>query len=200
MDVKVLHAVERSERIDTELKRLIPDLELIATDRRRLAGGAFMVAMDIHSAIAALIRRGNIAAGFVLSRSIWEATVRGFWLLECASDEQIQKFINDTSDRKTWHMIADLEAIGSFDANTLSSIHSQNSRRLNAMNHVGGPLLVRCNSERGIEFNFDDDEVIECLGNASANALLSAVGLAQAAANDVVAEAIFKVQTEAFRD
>ncbi|KXU32322.1 hypothetical protein A0J57_11170 [Sphingobium sp. 22B] len=198
MDVNLSKAVERSEWVDHQLSRLIQNLELIATDRHRLAGGAFMVALDVHSAIAALTRRNNLPSAFMLSRSIWEAIVRGFWLLECASDEQIKKFIDDTSNQKTWNMIQDLEAKGSFDSDTLSSIHAHNSRRLNAMNHVGGPLLVRCNSERGIEFNFDSDEIGECLGNACANALLAALGLAQAAADEELGKAVFKVQTDAF--
>lgn len=200
VDVGVLQAVERSERIDCELNKLIEGLELIATDRRRVAGGAFLVALAVHTAISALIRQGNTPVAFILSRSIWEATVRGFWLLECATDGQIQKFIADTSDRKTWDMIKDLEATGSFEPDTLSSINAHNSRRLNAMNHVGGPLLIRCNSERGIELNFDDCEKIECLENASALAILSALGIAQAAVNSEVAQAIFKIQSAEFRD
>lgn len=198
--MKVRHAVERSERIDCELNRLIENLKLIATDRHRVAGGAFMVALAVHTAISGLIRQGNTPVAFILSRSIWEATVRGFWLLECATDEQIQKFIADNSDQKTWHMIKDLETKGSFEPDTLSSINARNSRRLNAMNHVGGPLLVRCISERGIELNFDDDEKVECLDNASTLAILAAHGIAQAAVNGKAAQAILKLQSDEFHD
>lgn len=194
----VITALEHAERIDAELTRLLNDLDLINTDRRRLAAGAFMVALDVHTSIARLVRCGNHPSAFILSRSIWEATVRGFWLLECASDEQLDAFVNDALDRKTFHMIRDLEATGSFEPDTLSSIHANNWIRLNAMNHVGGPLIVRCNSERGIEYNFDEAEIVECLGNASANALLSAIGLAQSAVNPELGRAIFGLRADAF--
>lgn len=188
-------AIERAERIDTKLRAMTEGLELIPTNRRRLAGAAFMVVLDIHAEMPSLVRRGNVGIAFILLRSIWEATVRGFWLLECATDDQIGRFIADTLGRKTWDMIADLEN-GSFDKATLSSIHSHNSRKLNAMNHIGGPLLVRYNSESGIEPNFDHEEIAECLANATTNALLSAIGLAQAAVNNEIAAAVVKIQAD----
>ena len=198
LDQVVMFALKRAERIDKELWKLLDGLDLMNSDRHRLAAGAFMVAMDVHASIFVLIKRGNHPSAFVLSRSIWEATIRGYWLLKCATDEQLESFINDKSDRKTWHMIRELEQSGGFTADTLSSIHSSNWKKLNAMNHVGGPLVVRCNSERGIENNFEVPEILECLGHASSNALLAAVGLTQAANKFELGKAIFDLQADAF--
>lgn len=89
-----------------------------------------MLALDIHIATAVPMRRGSIPSAFILSRTIWGATVRGFWPLECAREEQIQKFIAHASGRKTWQMIEEWEARKSFDFKTLSGICSNNSRRL----------------------------------------------------------------------
>lgn len=194
----VRSALERAERIDRDIWKLIDGLDLIPTNRRRLSAGAFMIAIDIHSSMASLVRQGHYPTAFILSRSIWEATIRGFWLLECATEEQLDRFVEDKAAVKTWPMIRALEESGSFEADTLSSIHANNWPRLNAMNHIGGPLVMRCNSESGVEYNFEGEEIVECLGNASVNALLSAAGLAQAAVNPELGKAIFELQVDVF--
>lgn len=196
--MKLRETLERSDTLDRKLSDLVFNLKLPNSDRCRAAGGAFMVALDAHTSIIRLLRAGNTPSAFMLSRSIWEAVVRGFWLFESASDVQLAKFIEDRLDRKSWHMIQDLEASGGFDANTLSEIHAANSKRLNAMNHVGGPLIVRCNSERGVEYNFTDQEKMECLNHASAIAALAAVGLAQLADDITLGQRIFALQDELF--
>lgn len=191
-------ALEAAERIEREAGALLNGLSLIPTKRRRLAGGALLIALDIQGTITAAIRHRHYPSAFILSRSIWEAMVRGFWLLECAEEEQLDRFENDKLNMKTFEMIKSLESAGSADASTLSHIHSSNWKRLNAMNHVGGPLVVRCNSEDGVAYNFDPDELVECLNHASSIALLSGMGVAQAAVNTEVCHALFRLQTELF--
>lgn len=189
-------ALTRAATIDREISLLLDGIELLNTDRRRLAGGAFAIALDIHSSIAVLIERGNYPTAFIASRSLWEAYIRGCWLLKCATDDQLTRFAQDKLNLKTWPMIEALESEGGFEKETLSKLHENNWPRLNAMNHISGPLVVRFNSESGIEANFDDDEILECLTHASNLALLAASGVAEAAVNHDVMMKLWDVQQQ----
>lgn len=198
LDQDVAHALVRAERVDRDLTKLLNGLDLIGTDRLRLAAGALMIALDIHTSIAQLVRARLYPTAFILCRSLWEATVRGYWLFNCATDEQLARFVDDKLDYKIACMINALEQSGAFEVNALTEIHRHNWARLNAMTHVGGPLVVRCNSSDGVQHNFDNAEIVECLGYATAIALLAATGVAEVSNNIAIGTAIATLNLEAF--
>jgi hypothetical protein len=72
----------------------IPEMRLQSTPRNRVAFACFAIAHQHHSAILMLLDRPSplTATAFALLRPTLEATLRGEWVLHCATDEQIKSF------------------------------------------------------------------------------------------------------------
>ena len=62
--------------------------------RSRVAFACFAVAQQHHSAMLILLDRPNPlqSSAFALLRPLMEATLRGEWVLHCATDDQVQNF------------------------------------------------------------------------------------------------------------
>lgn len=191
-------ALKQSAFVDQAITSLVNRVSMVNTDRRRLSGGAFLVALDIHASMLSLAQRGNYPSMFILSRPIWEANIRGYWLLKCATDDQLTLFLKDRDKLKAWKMIEELEAAGSFERGSLSAIHSNNWPRLNTMTHVSGPLIARCNSTKEIAYDFDAGEIIEVLQNGTAVAILAACGIAESAVDHAMALELSNLMRDTF--
>lgn len=62
-------------------------------DRARTAASCFGVAQEHHHAILALLFKSLYAPAYSLLRLQYEAYVRGLWLMDCASDAQVDAFV-----------------------------------------------------------------------------------------------------------
>lgn len=73
-------------------------LHLRADDRSRLAASSFAIAQQHQSAILILLNNTPAveATAFSLLRLLLETTLRGVWVLRCATEEQVQNIINGT--------------------------------------------------------------------------------------------------------
>lgn len=69
-------------------------LRLNSDARSRVAFACFAVAQQHHSAILILLDRATPleATAFALLRPMLEATLRGEWVLHCATDDQVRTF------------------------------------------------------------------------------------------------------------
>ena len=180
-DARVNAALHRAAAIQSDLCSRIDGLGINADLRSRMAGGCFWIVLDLHAAIASLVDRGCIASAFVLVRPIWEALIKGLWLLECADQPALKRFHHNQGSPSLARMIQQLERVDGFAVGVLSMAHAQNIGRMHSMTHIGGPLAVRCNSSDMIGSNFDPDEIVECLGHAAAVTMLAALGMAKLA-------------------
>lgn len=75
--------------------KLLHGLQLRGDSRSRVALACFAVAQQHHSAILILLDRPNPlqATAFALLRPLMEATLRGEWVLHCATDDQVKTFV-----------------------------------------------------------------------------------------------------------
>ena len=74
--------------------RLLYGLQLKGNSRSRVTLACFAVAQQHHSAILILLDRLTPlhATAFALLRPLMEATLRGEWVLHCATDDQVRTF------------------------------------------------------------------------------------------------------------
>lgn len=180
-------ALDHARTFHRQLCELVDGLDVPANLRMRLSGGCCWIAFDLHAAIITCIERELVASAFVLSRPIWEALIRGLWLVECADDAALLRFQDDKSIPKPWTMIQDLEQTEGFDIGILSKVHANNKSRLDSMTHIGGPLAIRCNTSEHIASNFEPEEIVECLNHANSVAGLAALCLSRLADDGALA-------------
>lgn len=86
-------------------------MQLKGDSRSRVALACFAVAQQHHSAILILLDRPSPlqAAAFALLRPLMEATLRGEWVLHCATDDQVRSFVQ--GDKQQLDMASVIRAL-----------------------------------------------------------------------------------------
>ena len=90
--MKFRAALTSSEQLATSFDRDVNGLEFPATDRARLSAALLDQSHEHHKAIRVLLAASLIGSAFSLARILFETTLRGVWLLRCASDAQVDQF------------------------------------------------------------------------------------------------------------
>jgi hypothetical protein len=80
----------------SQISNSLQGLSLKKDLRSRTALACFAIAQQHHAAILILLANSPPlhSTAFALLRPLMEATLRGEWILHCASDEQVKFFIN----------------------------------------------------------------------------------------------------------
>ena len=148
------------------------------TPRGKISGAYFMIALDHHSAIVLLVANGMKSAAFSLTRSVWEAYWRGLWALYLATEDDLNRFIQDRGDPKADTTVRRLiKELPAPQAKELKVLHSAKSA-LDGYAH-GGPLQVqRWLSEEGVEPSHSEEEIVEILQFCNLIAFRSVIHLA----------------------
>jgi hypothetical protein len=175
------------------LRLAVHDKALPANNRVRAAASCLAIAQEHHHSIVLLMEHRLFASSFALLRIAYEAYVRGEWLSQCATDEQIEKFLEAWEPPKIAWMLAELEATPAFVDRVLSSLKQTHWTAMCAYTHTGGLHVQRWNTSEAVEPVYDQEEVDEVLYLAETLGSLSVIGVAELAndgelANKVLAE------------
>jgi hypothetical protein len=160
------------------LGQAIRGCNLPATNRVRAAAGCLAIAQDHHHGIVLLLDHQRYASSFALLRVAFEAYVRGEWLAVCASDDQIESFVQGDEPLKFWVLLKELEQTNAFKQMVLSKIKAQAWNAMCAYTHTGGLHVQRWNTPEQIEPNYSEDEVREVLSFAETIGSLAVIGVA----------------------
>jgi hypothetical protein len=188
-------SLQRSSELTDLLSAKLNEQPLVGTLRNRTAAGCFAIALEHQQSIVVLLEHlpPLHSSVFALIRPNYEAYVRGFWLADCATDDQIESFAIDGKPPDMASMIAAVEATGDFEDKQLSSIYANHWSSLCSFAHGGGLHVQRWNTAAAIEPNFDEHEINEALEFTAAVALLAAASLASLANNEVLVGEILEI-------
>ena len=150
------------------------DLSLPADDRSLLAVGCFDVALEHQGAIALIFSAELYGSAFALLRPLTESLVRGLWLLNCATDIEMNKFKKGKLDKTFGQLVKEFEAkIGTPDG-VLSSFKKTAWTALNGFTHTGFYQVSRRHGNERVEGNYPDHELVNALSVAGALGLIAA--------------------------
>ena len=158
--------------------------------RSRAAGACFAVAQDHHHAIVLLIDHQLFASAFAMVRIEFEAYIRGEWLAQCASDEQVSGVVEGAEPPRIDALLAALEKIPAFSEGRLSEIKEHNWRSMCSYTHTGGLQIQRWQTADSLESNYSDDEVLEVLNFTEIIGAVSIVGMAGLAEKEQIAVSV----------
>ncbi|MDO8343884.1 MAG: hypothetical protein Q7T48_11825 [Cellvibrio sp.] len=182
------------------LRLAVHEKSLPANNRVRAAGSCFGIAQDHHHAIIVLLNARLYASCFALLRVAFEAYVRGEWLALCATDTQVQKFLEGCEPPNIDKLLDALARKDAFKEGRLSLIKSRNWKTLCGYTHTGGIHVQRWNTPDGIEANYSTAELLEVLRFAEIIVTLSVLGVLSLADDAETSEKLlerFKVRMEA---
>lgn len=126
--------------------------------RERTGHSILQLSEDIGDAIIVLLDNKLPGPAWTLARPLFEGYVRGFWLLNYASEKQIHEFLNGKCPR-----IRDLLAAIPKDADSGGAwIHANSNKNLTAfhdLTHGGSEHVKRRNRDDSVEPNYPEQEL-----------------------------------------
>ena len=153
------------------------EIKMPGTLRSRVATACLGVALDHHHAITVLVRVGRFASAFSLTRIQFESFLRGSWIAQCATDEQVEKFSGTWEPPRVDEMIEALEKRPGYDNKRISSLKSLAWKSMNAYTHTGGLQIQRWQTESSVEPHYELSEIEEVLRFSNLFAALAAIEL-----------------------
>ncbi|WP_265665249.1 DUF6988 family protein [Verminephrobacter aporrectodeae] len=196
-DKEIFHAVQFVEK----LHRFINKLKLPGNNRVLVSGVCFAIAREHHRAIVCLIEEEIFSSAYALFRLVFEAYVRGEWLLRCADDEFVDDFIQrDKEPPKINCMIKELEERnegfegfeGFNETENLSQIKSNIWKPSCGWTHTGGDAVRHWITKDGIEPNYKKKDVMEMLSATESIGALATMAISSLSGDKNIAEDILK--------
>lgn len=133
-------------------------------DREKWAICLWQQALDIEDGIGVLLESNLPGASLALARPLLECYVRGVWLLNAATDDQIEKFLSGENKYYSEFSISKLAKDIGNDAETggawINGIIDAHIKVLHDLTHGGtSHILTRCFSDT-VEPSYPEDNLI----------------------------------------
>lgn len=185
---RLARAGEYVEWLRTEVhEKTIP-----STNRVRAAAACFALGQEHHHAIVVLAEHRLYGSAFSLLRVAFEAYVRGEWLNRCATDEQVEQFVQAEEPPRIGALLEQVEQLPGFSEQTLSSVKKAHWQSMCAYTHTGGLHVQRWQTSSAVEPNYSAEEVDEVLLFAEIVGSLSAIAIAGIASDEPTANRILR--------
>ncbi len=126
--------------------------------RERTGHSILQLSEDISNAIVVLLDARLPGPALSLARPLFEGYVRGFWLLNFASDEHVNEFL----DGKCPNFPGLLAAIGRDEETGAAWIHANSDKNLTSfhnLTHGGSEHVRRRNKDDSVEPNYPEQEL-----------------------------------------
>lgn len=188
---KVNELIQKSESLIQWIEERIDGLSIPDDSRHRLASACFDIAGEHQKAIVLLVACRLYGSAFSLIRQIFEAYIRGAWLLHCATHTELERFKCDRY-KKIAQLIDAIERLDAYNDGTFSRFRTESWKAMNSFTHTGFSHVVRRMTENSIEPNYEESEILKTLNVANSFGLMSAIETALMAKNEDIANEILE--------
>jgi len=178
--------IQQSEVLIQSLDQRIDGLEIPTDLRSRLAAGCLDAALEHQKAIVLLAAKQLHGSAFSLIRVIFEAYIRGIWLHQCATETDIENFMNGKVPTIS-KLLTAIEKKDGFESGVLSNAQRQSWKAMNGFVHSGFDQVVRRHTETTIEPNYGEEEILAAINFANAIGCLAAIAICSISNNNELA-------------
>lgn len=171
--------MEKSKRVATaecfiQCLDSVLDAPNISNDDRTWFGMACLeVARETYKAIVLCVAKSLPAPAFALLRTEYESYIRGIYLLQCASDQELSLVKRDKWSPQFADLISSVEKLEKYNAGALSELKTKSWATMNSFTHTGLQQIVRRRTELAIEPDSRKKMLPHCSTSQEALELLS---------------------------
>lgn len=173
-DDKFLIKLDRASKEIKYLYDIIEQFDIPATIKNRTTLSLFELVLEHVAGIIILSRNGFFGSSLALVRVSFETYIRGLWLQRCASDQEIQFFLNYEKIKPIRLLIEDIEKLDGFKEGVLSRMKTNNWKQMCGFTHSGPIQIHHRNTETHIGANYCKSEILGVILSCLALAFLSA--------------------------
>lgn len=141
----------------------VDGIKFEASDRNRVSGALFFIALDHAKAIVVLLENNIYASVYALARPIFESLVRAAWVRHCASDGEIAPLIKKDEFKLNFGQMLDAVEKKCQWEETLTQLKRGVWKSMHSFTHGGIQLISRRFKGESLEPNYDEREIIGLL-------------------------------------
>ena len=186
-------ALRELSRVVRFINETVRDMQLPGGQRETVVWGCLDLAIEYQGGIYLLARNHLWGPAFALLRVLADSCVRGVWLAKCATDEQIELFLDDKLQavRDFGRMTRDLEANLDLTEESGGLSRMRNTwKMMSSFTHTGFQHIARRTAKGHIGANYPPEDIELMLWNAGAAGLIAATYFALLSKNDSIASAM----------
>jgi len=164
--------IDEVRQLLTLIYKEIDRMEFSSSDRDRISVALFDIVLDHANAIIILFKNKLSASALALARSLFEGFIRACWILNCASDSDVNCFIKkDQLKHSFYKMVKDVEKKKNWS--TFSQVKKDVWNAMHSYTHGGMYQISRRIKGSSIESIINEEEIEELTYFASLIAFLS---------------------------
>ena len=156
--------IEQVKTLQLWLHERTNDRPLVRSERNLTGVTLLQHALDVVDAIIVLLEKKLPGPAWVLSRPLFETYIRGVWILNCASESEINKFLNDDRPR-LGQLIQSIDELDS-TRSAWMKVTGVNMQAFHSFVHGGSEHVWRRISANSLEPNYPERELIYLVGIA----------------------------------
>lgn len=196
MDIK--EAIRKSGIWINRCNELVDSIELKSDERNRGVAALFHLSLEHHGSIHLLVCHHHNGSAFALLRPQFEAYIRGLWLMKCATEQQLQSFINNHEPPRINQLIEAIEEKPGYEERVLSRLKDSVWRSLCGFTHGGYVQVSWRMTEEEITSDFSEEHLVNLLITSCALSLQAYIAMAKLADDAELADCIAKAHQEIF--
>lgn len=141
--------------------------------KTRLAVACHDQVIEHQLSICTLVEHRLYGSAFALVRPIFEGFIRGVWLMNCASDLEVELYYMDKKLPEFGELVKRVETIEGFASGILGGVRQNSWSAMCSYTHSGVMQTSRRLTRNTIEPNYKAEEVVEILKFSGSFALLA---------------------------
>ena len=154
--------------------------------RAQLAAACWHVAIEHSMAIVVLVRQTLHGSALTLIRPLFEAYVRGMWLMHAATKDDLDRAGRDKFPNDFNRLVNELDE--KFPSlRPFSAVKKQSWKRLCSFTHTGYQQIGARLTPQGLGYDYQDSEILQALEWADMFRLLAVGAFATLTANEPLA-------------
>ena len=156
--------IEQAKNLQLWLHERTNDRPLVVSKRNMTGVALLQHALDIVDGIIVLLENQLPGASWTLSRPLFETYVRGVWILNCAKESEIEKFLSDYPP-SLGRLVQSIDELDS-SRSAWMKVTRVNIFAFHSFVHGGSEHVWRRFGEKSLEPNYPERELIYLVGIA----------------------------------
>ena len=158
MSLTPMQSIKQAKEFSIWLHEKTNEKKISSAIRVQTGAAILQLSLDLADAILVLLEANLPGPALTLARPLFEGYVRGVWLLEFASDNEVEKFNNG----KCPLFRELLNAIGNGDTSGGAWMYANKNANWNSFNeltHGGSEHVKRRSTQEAVEANYPEVEI-----------------------------------------
>lgn len=162
--LKLMKKLKHARKLLSDINHEIDGVEFESKDERnRVSGALFDTALDHANAIIVLIEKRIYSSAYALVRPLFEGFVRATWLLNCATNDEMELLVEKDKFKKSFgEMLECIERKKDWPK-TLAKAKESSWKAMHSYTHGGLHQISRKIKASTIEPVIDNEEIDEII-------------------------------------